>query len=107
MTWNSFGFRPQRPPERATPSRLPLLSFALRPAAIAARAADRHNVHGGAWRFLRWPWTQSLAEGNCGAAAFLACSVCSGETSRVCSTSARIPRAAAFAADRVVIHGIL
>src|ERR1700720_1153546 len=51
--------------------------------------------------------TQSLAEGSCGAAAFLACSDCSGETSKDCSTSARIPRAAAFAADSVVMQGIL
>ena len=50
---------------------------------------------------------QSPADGSCGAAAFLACSACSGETSRDCSTSARMPRAAAFAADSVVMHGTL
>lgn len=50
---------------------------------------------------------QSVEEGNCCAAVFWACRDCRGMTSNECSISARIPRAAALAAESVVMHGML
>src|SRR5712691_5369643 len=66
--------------------------------------ATNFSAHFTADSFSR---TQSADEGDLWAAAFLACRDCRGCTSNECSISARIPRAAAFAAERVVMQGIL
>src|SRR3981081_4410416 len=53
------------------------------------------------------PRTQSAEEGDFWATAFFECSDCRGCTSNESSINARIPKAAAFAAESVVMQGIL
>jgi hypothetical protein len=87
MTRNSFGCKRNR-----CPARYVAPAPGGRPFPLERYSTNRH---------------ESRAEGNRYTAAFFECSDCNGVTSSDCSTRARMPRAAAFAADSVVMHGIL